>query len=366
MSLDTVSAESEIKDSLVSLPFPKTWWGRVSYGLFVTALPAFSFWATELLRPEWQNGDLSSYIILLLSPEASLFFFPILVYSIVCYLFLLLAPTRYAGSFFIRCGIYTGILLALQYSIAVLIYAIDSFAYVIILTWIFPFVYWMIYRWAVAKWTVPRVNNILFIFILGVLLIGALVTRGGLTFFILVGLTMAAPFWSFLLAVRASIWLIKNDETKITLPRGLGLTAWVATYIAALRFDILKMYELYAALPTEPPPDCYIATAAARGHPQFVHAWMVQRADGKTIQVNIQLQRLKCAELAMMAVNPRLHRKLRRIYDRVGKVLARYIQNPLLADFTFVLLKPWEWMARVLLKMMIPEIDSISKKVYIN
>ena len=93
-----------------------------------------------------------------------------------------------------------------------------------------------------------------------------------MSLFILVALTMAAPFWSLLLAVQASIWLIKNFETKVTLPRGLGLTAWAAAYIAAWRFDILKMYELYAALPPTPPPDCYIASAAARGHPRFVRS----------------------------------------------------------------------------------------------
>jgi hypothetical protein len=366
VSLEPVSEERETEAISISLPFPEAWWGRVLYGLFVTALPAFSFWATQLLRPEWQNGDLSSYIILSLSPEASLFFFPLLVYSIICYLVLLRAPARYAGSFFIRFGIYTGILLALQYSIAVLIYSIDSFAYLILLTWILPFVFRMIYRWAVDKWTSARVNKVLFLCISGGLLVGALATRGGLPFFILVGITMAAPFWSFLLALRASIWLIKNHETKLTRPRRLGLTAWAATYVVALRFDILKMWELYAALPPEPPPDCYIATAAARGHPQFVHAWMVQGADGKTIQVNLQLQRLKCAELALMAVNPRLHRRLRRIYDRAGKVLARCIQESLLADFAYFLLKPWEWLAMVLLRMIVPEIDSIAKKMYIK
>jgi hypothetical protein len=175
---------------------------------------------------------------------------------------------------------------------------------------------------------------------------------------------MAAPFWCFLLAVRASIWLIKTCETRITSPRGLGLAAWASAYLVAWRYDLLKMYELYAALPPEPPPDCYIATAAARGHPEFVHSWIIRRMDGKPIYVNVQLQRLKCAELAMMAVNPRLHKLLRKMYDVNGKFLALRIQNPLMADVAYLLLKPWEWLARLILRFVLPEIDSISGAMY--
>jgi hypothetical protein len=363
MSAETIAEQDILEESSNLTPFPKLWWGRLLHGLFVTAMPAFSFWAIQFLKPEWQNGDLSAYITLLLLPEASLLFFPLLAYAIICYLLLLLAPTRYSGSFFVRFGVYTGVLLALQYCIIVMMYSLDSFAYVIILTWIFPFIISLIYRWTIAKWTAPRVNKILLILIPSILLIASLITRGGAPFFILSGLTMAAPFWSFLLAVQASIWLIKNHETKITLPRGLGLTAWAAAYIAALRFDILKMYELYAALPPTP-PDCYVATAAARGHPRFVGSWAVQYSDGKSMKVNRQLQWLKCTELALQAVHPRLHQLLRKAYDMLGEPLTRRIQNPVIADFAYLLLKPCEWLAAFVLKLLVPEMDLISIKMY--
>jgi len=177
---------------------------------------------------------------------------------------------------------------------------------------------------------------------------------------------MAAPFWSFLIGLRAAVWLLKNSEMKLRLPQGLGMAAWLAAYAAAWRFDILKMYESYAALPSTPPPDCYIATAAARGHPRFVRAWTVQRVDGTSMQVNTQLQRLKCAELALLAIHPRLHKLLRKIYDTLGKPLARRIQNPFLADIAYLLLNPWEGLAGLILKRIIPELDSISKEIYIK
>jgi len=367
MSLEPALNQADVQVSVPTLPFPNAWAARILYGLFVTVLPAFSFWATDLLKPEWQNGELSSYIILLLFPQASVLFFPLLAYSTICYLILLYAPTRFSQSFIVRAGIYTAVLLALQYSIVVLLYTLyepDTFIYVLIPTWIFPFVCVLVYRWAVSKWTTVKVNKALPILIIAVLLIVTVLTRGGTPFLAMIILTMAAPFWSFLLALRAAHWLYKNYETQFTLPRGLGLTAWLAVYVAAWRFDILKMYELYDALPPQPPPDCYIATVAARGHPQFVGSKLVQRADGRSLQITGQLQILKCAELALMAVNPHVHQLLRKIYDRVGKSLALRIQNPFSADIAYLLLKPFEWGARLILRVIVPEFYLITKHIY--
>ena len=364
MSLEPVPDENVTRTAPLTLPFPSAAWLRVLYGLFVGLMPVFSFWATDLIKPEWQNGELSSYIVLFLFPEASLWFLFLLAYSIMSYLLLLFRPSRFSRSFIVRMGIYTGVPLALQYSLLFVGYSFDSFLYLIILIWVFPFVYSLTYRWAVSKWTVVQVNKVLFILTLGVLLAATLLTRGSAAFLVLAVLTMAAPFWSFLLALRAAIWLYKNYETKLTLPRGLGLTAWVGAYIAAWRFDILKMYELYAALPPQPPPDCYIATAAARGHPRFVGSRTILRADGKSIQVNEQLQRLKCAELALLAIHPRWHKRLRKVYDKLGKPLAHRLHNPFLADVAYLLLKPAEWLANSMVKIMIPEIESIAGEFY--
>jgi hypothetical protein len=84
------------------------------------------------------------------------------------------------------------------------------------------------------------------------------------------------------------------------------------------------------------------------------------------MQVNGQLQRLKCAELALMAVSPRVHEVLRRMYDVVGKALARRIKNPFLADVAFLLLKPAEWFAIFILKNIVPEIEAVSRRIYVE
>ena len=365
MNIEAMPDPIEAQQPSVSLPFPTSGWGRILYGLFITLLPAFSFGATALIKPVWQTGRLGSYISLLLFPEASLWFLPLLAYSIICYLLLMLAPTRYSQAFVVRAGIYTGVLLALHYSILTLIYALDEQGYVIVLVWIFPILFSWVYRWLTFKWGVAKVNKVLFLFIAGALLIATLISRGSILVLALIGLTMAAPFWSFLMALRAAVWLYRTQEPRLTLQRGLGFATWLAVYAAAWRYDILKMYELYNQLPKQP-PECYIATAAARGHPQFVGARTVRLADGSCMQVNKQLQLLKCAELALLAIHPSLHQRLRKIYDVVGKRLARRIQNPYLADAAYLVLKPCEWLVGFVLQLIIPEIESISKRMYIH
>jgi hypothetical protein len=350
-------------------PFPWQWWGRVLYGMFVTVMPIFSFASIRLLKPEWQSGKLSDYIVLLLFPEASWLFFILLAYSVVSYILLLLSPERYSRSFLIRFGIYTGVLLALQYSILSGLYFLDDSSNpFFLLLWILPLIFVPIHRWAVRRWSARTVNSLLILLAVGILVVSA-VAQGNpslILFFPFVLLTIAAPFWSFLLAIRTSFWVLKNYEAGLSLPRGLGLTAWLAGYAAAWRFDILKMYELYAALPPQPPPDCYIATAAAQGHPQVVGSWFVQRTNGKFIRVNRQMQILKCAELALMVVYPQLHKVVRKIYDVVGKALAARLRNPYLADAAYLLLLPWAGLVRWVLKSIVSDVDEIANRLYMN
>jgi hypothetical protein len=371
MNPDSVPSENNTENVPVSLPIPFAWWGRVLYGLFVTVMPVIAFGGIDALKPEWQNGKFESYLILFLFPEASLPFLVLLTYSVICYLFLLVAPVRFSRFFLVRFGIYTGVLLALQYSIITLIWSFASSAsstnlILPIWIWISPFIFVFLYRLALKRWSPDKVNKSLSILILAGILITIFWNRSDLFLLVLMGLTLASPFWSFLISLRAAIWLFKNHETKFALPHGLGLVAWLSAYVAAWRFDILKMYELYAALPPQPPPDCYIATAAAHGHPQFVHSWVVEGGDWKSTRVNEQLQILKCVELALSATHPHLHKRLRKLYDVIGKSLARRIRNPFIADVAYLFLKPFEWMARGILRTIIHEIDVIARSIYVN
>lgn len=367
MNPELLPEQKEIEKPLVSLPFPNPWWGRILYGLFLTVVPVFSFFAIQVLEPEWQTGELSDYIVLLLFPESSLFFLILLVYSVLCYLLLMISPAYFARSFSVRLGIYTGVLLALQYSIILLVYNFDdNLYYMPIPVWFsLPIIFWLSSK-AIQKWGKRTVTIALTILAGGAFVIITLIWGDPTDpwFVFCVGLLMGGPFWSFLLAIQAATWLIKNHETKFTFPRGVGLFAWLGVYTVAWRYDILKMFELYAALPPTPPPDCYIATAAAQGHPRFVGSRQVKRSDGSWIRVNRQLQILKCAELALMGLSPHLHKPLRTIYDVVGRSLALRISNPLVADVAYLLLKPVEILAEIGLSAVIPEIKS--ERIYTN
>jgi hypothetical protein len=206
--MEATVEQSIPQEPFSSTPFPKTRWGKLLVSLLVTAVPIFSFFAVELLKPEWQSGKLSDYVILFLFPEASLFFFPLLAYSIVCYLVLLYAPDRYSKSFLVRFGVYTGVLLALQYSIAIFLYFTDVTIFAVILVWITPIIFLMIYRWAKARWGTSLLHKSIIALAIGVYLVSAIVMRdlGAPLFFVFVVLIMGAAFWSFLLAVQAAIF----------------------------------------------------------------------------------------------------------------------------------------------------------------
>lgn len=347
-----------------STDFPVRGWWKVFYAAFLIVIPSFSFFAVEALKPEWQAGDWDAYITLLLQAEASALFLVLLAYSILCYLLLLFNANRFAGFFAVRLGIYTGVLLALQYTILLGAYVFRTPTSLgILLVWFFPLYLPKIYRWASAK----RLTRFIHPWMIAVVLIVYAIIASFIredafipVFLVILGIIASGPFWSFLIAMQASIWLLRYHEIGVSLSNGLGILAWLAGYIAAWRYDILKMHEMYAALPPVPPPDCYIATAAAQGHPNIVGSWKVNLANGKSMQVNRQLKTFKSAELALIAVTPRLHKLLRKLYDAIGKPLARRIRHPLTADAAYLLLKPFEWTAGFILRRFVPEYESIS------
>lgn len=349
-------------------PFPSSSGMRLLYGLFVSVVPAFSFFAVTALKPDYQSGKLSAYLVLSVSPEASLLFFPLLAFSIACYAYLLADLDRFARSFTVRLGVYTGVVLALQYTAYTLVYSLQDMAigWWVLFLWFGPLVLAAGNRWTVKRWprsrflaagTTTAVVSI-------TLVLGFWVTSKPHPLALVVAVLVAgAPFWILLLSVRASAWILRHHETRLTPLRGLALLGWLGAWAAAWRYDVLKTLSLYAALPPDP-PRCYIATAAAQGHPRFVGSRLVRLPDGRRMRVNRQLQVLKCAELSLLAVFPRLHRGLRAVYDTCGRPLARGIRQPVVADLAWLLLKPAEWLAGLALRALVPGSDRIARAVY--
>jgi hypothetical protein len=361
--MDETSREIQTSDPNA---LPLSFGQRLTYGIFVVAAPLMDFTFVAIMKPEWQSGKTSDYISLFLSPEASFVFFLLLAYSVISYILLLVDTDRFARSFIVRFGIYTGVFLALQYSILTLFALDTSLSSVLVLLLYFsPIILTRVYRWLTSKWNAALVGYIALGIGLVILFASMIALYNPAVPFLFLAyfLGIAAPFWTFLIASQAMLWLIKNHENKFTVSRGLGLFAWLASYAYALRFNILKMYELYAALPPEP-PNCYIATAAAQGHPRIVGSSVVELKSGKHLRINQQLQRLKCFELTLMVLSPHLHGFIRRVYDVAGKKMAACIRNPYLADIAYLLLVPAEWISFLALKLFMPEVETISKKIY--
>ncbi len=93
------------------------------------------------------------------------------------------------------------------------------------------------------------------------------------------------------------------------------------------------------------PQDChYLCTVAARGHTWLVRPERLGRRRGVTIVVNRQLALANAFEDLLHERWPRFGRLARRIYDRVGLPVSRYLRRPWLADLTYLAMKPAEWL----------------------
>jgi hypothetical protein len=364
--------------------------------LIVTVLPIACFALVRFAGPEWQDGKFSSYILILLRPQPSLLFLPLIAYSSVSFLLLLISPERFSSSFAVRLGIYTGALLAFQYSFLLLITGEYTVMMLVIGVFILLFM-------GIDKLKIPMSDNEMAtlpdqalekpmmrllgrqtkpgirkgLVVIGLAIYLVVVWKTGFSGFdvqqilslsfilILAGILLTAPALCCWVIASTAAKLFKRYERPyliLNVWRGTGLAAWLLGFAGAWAFSIQEMFKLYASLPPRP-PDCYIATAAARGHRQIVRARPVQ-VGSSVLWVNPQLQYLKCAELALMALAPGLHRPLRAFYDVAGAALARHMSHPLLADVAYLLLKPCEWLARRLMSWLIPELDEYAGKVY--
>jgi hypothetical protein len=355
-----------------SLPVPRAIGARVVYGVVTVVLPASCFLLGDLLKPEWQSGLPSAYASILLGPWATVFFAPLLAYAVICLLLLLAAPRRFAPFFGVRLGIYGGFFLALQYAVLLGITISGSKPLPLILGGLFlcaaPLGIRWVYRIAQQKFgrrTVGLVLLVLGILVAVLIAVTSLFTYGAPLIPIAMLILAGAPFWCLEIAAFVSFRLLRDYEFKarLTAWHVVGPLAWLGAWGVAWRFAVLKMWEVYAPLPPQP-PQCYVATAAAKGHPRFVRSWPAATQDNRPFRVNRQLQRLKCAELALQAAWPAGHRRLRQAYDNIGPRLACRLHHPLLADAAYLLLKPVEWGTWAALRTLIPEINALASRVY--
>lgn len=350
------------------LPVPASLLSRWAYAFAATVIPVISFALSDALKPEWQSGKTSDYVALMLGPAVTPYFYPFLLYSVVCLLLLLWQPAAYARKFAVRFGIYTGFVLSLQYAVLLALSVENSVSLILIGIFVVGVVRFipLIYKVAAVRFGAGRVLLVV-ILLVGVILLSAFVFFPAADFLValpLVGLLIGGPFFCLAISGTISYRLLKDYEgAGMSLAQGLSGVGWLAAYLMAWRLAIQATLTAYAALPPQP-PDCYIATAAAQGHHRLTGAQPVPLSDGRTLWVNAQLRYLKCGELALWAISPTTHRRVRWIYDRMGVWLAGRLQHPLLADAAYLSLKPLEWGTVWLLRRLVPNLEGLAARFY--
>lgn len=326
--------------------------GRLGYIIILIGVPLFCFAIASTMPAglaEWQSGRLIDYANVMLGGGVNAIFFPFVLYAMGSFLVLVFKPERAAAYRIVRLGIYTGFLLALYYTAVISATGMVMFAFlmpvsagVIMLFRTYPD-FWL------SKWGIAILLLLIVLFV-----IGSVASYGGLLGITWVALLMTAVYWVLPLASLVS-WRLLNryDRPLLATKTDKQLSAlWGGGWLVTWQLSIVTAIEVYNSLPPHP-PDCYIATAASQGDPTVVGSQPVSCADGQMLWVNRQLQICKAAELALIAIAPRLHAPLRWLYDWLGRPLARRINRPWLANAVYWSLKPFEWLAYRLLRLFV-------------
>ena len=370
-----------------------SWPARIGFfypGVIVPILCFIASAAGDTFGRGWQSGSLDVYIGLLLGWKASSVLYPFLIYPIVSLALLVVRPVRFSKQFVVRFGIYTGVWIALQYWIIVLIgvggepatwsdvVELLALVFYSLLAVFIPWgIGWLIHFLAkkfgrTRVWTIAAALGAVawFVFLqfspdgrgdLGHVFFGELEFLYGLS------LVFGTPWASAAYMTMAwyLIFRLKGDGPRLQfgLLRLFGVLSWLIAYFGAWRTSINIMLAEYAKLPTEN-PGCYVTTAAARGHAYIVHSEPVMLDTGAVCCVNDQMRRFKCAELVLQQTAPQLHRACRLIYNRLGPRLAASLVHPLLADAAYLSLKPAEWLARLALAVLLPGHQRLASGIY--
>jgi len=129
-----------------------------------------------------------------------------------------------------------------------------------------------------------------------------------------------------------------------------GWQSYLLTILGSVPFwigGVIWSRWIYESLPNTS-PDCFVVTAASRGHCKFVGPFVEITRHGRRLRANQQLITLWRFEALWQARAPRSHAVFRRAYGRIGPVIAAQIKFPWLADATYLALKPVEITARLI------------------
>ncbi|SNB25745.1 conserved membrane hypothetical protein [Flavobacterium psychrophilum] len=108
----------------------------------------------------------------------------------------------------------------------------------------------------------------------------------------------------------------------------------------------------------------YLCTVATSGHPKIVKPIRFGKRNGNRIIVNRQLLIANAFEEMIQDISPRLHFKIRTIYDQYGYNLSKKINTTFLASATYILMKPLEWIFLICLYLICNKPEQKINKQY--
>ena len=375
-----LASAGRLKQDRLSWPV----WLAIAYaGVVLPVLCHGSTWFDDPNTPAWQSGNLDDQVGFVLNASAGFVLYPLMLYPLISLSLLLFREERFASNYLVRFGIFSGLPVAAWYCIiqAIIMFEIASLLSPqlmgVLVAWGFgivtPFALWAVVRvllWTRRKLHIPwKVVVVLAILIAGGIACAISLSEGADTLLELPLVVLAVSmifgaYWCFdaYLAMTLRLQWRYPQPVRFTILQLMAAMSWLAAFLAACRWAVILSLEQYSKLPLDPPNNCYIATAAARGHTRFVRAREIRSQRGVRWRINRQLTVLKAAELALRTLAPRLHAQIRASYDRLGPIIARRIGHPLLADLAYLALKPFEWSSHLLLTCLLgPERHRIER-----
>jgi len=363
---------------------------RLLYGFAGIVLPIICLAVAgmgHMLGPEWQSGAWHDKTIMLVWSSVGWPLYPLCLFAMAGMAVALVSVRWTARVAVCRWGLYSGIPLSMVYMVLLAIAIAkphdtvwQNFWYVAavsgaevlggtVVSLVLLACWYVTTRWGTLRLWLAVLGGLMLMVALAAGVAALAGGRRGLgeivgpcIFLPMAGILAGSPGLA-LAAYGVMAIRVACHENKPWTPYWLRLTAalaWLAALGGAWKIAAALAVTEYAKLPTTD-PSCYIGTAAARGHRWLVGAAPVDNVPGG-LRINDQVRYCKAFEVILAATCPGLHNALRRLYDTIGPVLARKIQTPWLADLAYLLLKPAEWMARVVVRR--AGVESVTRRLY--
>jgi hypothetical protein len=159
---------------------------------------------------------------------------------------------------------------------------------------------------------------------------------------------------ALLVPAAACVWygIAAHKLSREQGQRNIELTRIILYTLPVWEIGIFWSRHIYYNLP-DYAPGCYIVTAASYGHKSIVKPLYQTQHKDKLISVNQQLLTLWRFEQVWKSSFPLSHKCFRAAYNRTGPLIARQIRFKFMADIIYLMIKPVEWLAFLIVKSQI-------------